>query len=123
MTKQVRICIIIFLFLAAILSCLFTVQKTTTYYTPAINTTNAVKSIDNVTLYILERCSYCLMAKNLLNKYNIEYDAIDISDKPELRRKLMDETKQRTVPMIFINNKFIGGYTQLLELEKSGFFE
>ena len=123
MTKQARICIIIFLFLAAILLCLFTLYKTTTHYSPAINKTKTINNIDNLTLYILERCSYCVMAKNLLNKYNIEYDVVDVSNKPELRKQLMDETKQRTVPMIFINNKFIGGYTQLLELEKSGFFE
>lgn len=126
MTKQAKICIIILSTLVAILLFLFVVQKIVINSHATITQSQQTKAnpaIENVTLYISPRCSYCIMAKSLLNKYDVEYDVIDISESPALRQKLIDETQQKTVPIIFINDKFIGGYTQLLELEQKGFFK
>lgn len=126
MTKQAKICIIILVTLSLSLLFLFALQKIVMSYNEPVyasKETAAKPATYNVTLYILPSCGYCTMAKALLDKYNIEYNVIDISDSPILRQKLVDTTKQKTVPMIFINEEFVGGYSQLLELERQGFFK
>jgi glutaredoxin len=34
--------------------------------------------------------------------------------------KLVSQTGQNTVPYVFVNDEFIGGYQNLLELDKAG---
>ena len=69
-------------------------------------------------LYVKKGCSYCNMAKELLTKNKIPYEAVDLSFDLDLQKKLVDKTGQVTVPYVFINNKFVGGYSDLLKLEK-----
>lgn len=38
----------------------------------------------------------------------------------ELRDKLAEETGQRTVPMIYIGDEFIGGSSDLVKLHENG---
>jgi glutaredoxin 3 len=70
-----------------------------------------------VILYVKKGCSYCNMAKEFLTKNQIAYEVIDLSFDLDLQKKLVLKTGQTTVPYIFINNKFIGGYSNLLKLE------
>ena len=39
---------------------------------------------------------------------------------PEVRIELMQRTNHRTVPQIFIEDQFIGGFDQLYALEREG---
>ena len=74
-----------------------------------------------VTIYSKASCSFCTKAKILLENKGISYKEIDISSNKELHEQLNKQTKQSTVPYIFINGKFIGGYqelTQLTEVQK-----
>lgn len=71
-----------------------------------------------ILLYTKRGCSYCDMAKTLLVEKKITHEVIDLSFNQDLQKKLITQTGQTTVPYIFVNNKFIGGYTNLLELEK-----
>lgn len=75
-----------------------------------------------VIIYVREGCVYCKMAKDLLLEYKITYEAIDLDSNPELQKKLIEKTKQTTVPYVFINNKFIGGYNDLLKLKQKNKF-
>jgi len=45
---------------------------------------------------------------------------IDLSGDHELRIKLVEKHNWRTVPIILINDNLIGGYDQLVELERRG---
>ena len=71
-----------------------------------------------VIIYTKEGCLYCMMAKDLLAESKIIYEAIDLGSDLDLRKKLVEKTKQTTIPYVFINNKFIGGYNDLLKLKK-----
>lgn len=71
-----------------------------------------------VLLYIKNGCSYCNMAKELLTENRITYETVDLSFDLDLQKKLVAKTGQVTVPYVFINNKFIGGYSNLLTLKK-----
>jgi glutaredoxin 3 len=74
-----------------------------------------------IVLYTKNGCSYCTMAKDLLDKSDAKYDIIDISNNKDLHLKLANQTNQTTVPYVFIDDKFIGGYTELRKLtSKSG---
>ncbi|MBM3466617.1 MAG: hypothetical protein FJX70_02090 [Alphaproteobacteria bacterium] len=71
-----------------------------------------------VIVYVKEGCIYCMMAKDLLVENKIIYETIELASNPALQKKLIEKTRQTTVPYIFINNKFIGGYNDLLKLKK-----
>lgn len=66
-----------------------------------------------VDLYSSQHCGFCAAAKSLLNRLGITFSETDLTLNFDLRRKLMAQTNHRTVPMIFINDEFIGGYTEL----------
>lgn len=73
-----------------------------------------------ITIYTTKICPYCVQAKALLKRLGLPYTDISLEDKPELRKKLSDENNgYRTVPMIFIDNKFIGGYMELEALARA----
>ena len=66
-------------------------------------------------IYGAQNCPFCEKAKKLLNEMNKEYTYHDITDK---KTETMDElapqtNNQRTVPIIFDDKLFIGGYNEL----------
>lgn len=73
-----------------------------------------------VILYSRIGCSYCNLAKNLLEEMRIPYETIELTENTDLREKLIKQTGQYTVPYIFINDKFIGGYQNLLNMKEEG---
>ncbi|KNZ42977.1 glutaredoxin family protein [Acetobacterium bakii] len=73
-----------------------------------------------IKLYTWAHCPYCKSAVRLLDDRGIKYTNIDIHNNIEMRRKLQEETNHYTVPFIFIGDKFIGGYSELRELDFSG---
>ena len=74
-----------------------------------------------VTVYSTNMCPYCVRAKQLLERKGIEYKEVNLStEAPEVRVELMQRTKHRTVPQIFIKDQYIGGFDQLYALEREG---
>ena len=72
-----------------------------------------------IILYSKNLCGYCTMAKSWLNNKNVVYEEINI-DEPEIREKFMkDYPNLRSMPQIFIDNKNIGGYRELIKLDES----
>jgi len=64
------------------------------------------------TIYTQSPCSFCLMAKDLLQKNRIEFMEISL-DYDESARKLLKEMGYNTVPQIFDEEQHIGGYNDL----------
>lgn len=74
-----------------------------------------------IKVYTTRVCPYCVSAKRLLSQLGLKYEEIGLDDKPDLRQKVSEENgNYRTVPMIFIDGKFIGGFTELQALHKKG---
>ena len=73
-----------------------------------------------VVIYTTKICPYCVRAKMLLQKKGAAYEEIDVSNDREQRLKLVEMTRQRTVPQIFINDRHIGGCDELYALERQG---
>ena len=73
-----------------------------------------------VDIYTTRICPYWVRAKQLFQRKGINYEEIDVSLDNDLRIKLVERTKQRTVPQIFINDQHIGGCDDLYALERQG---
>lgn len=74
----------------------------------------------NVEVYSKERCPYCERAKSLLQSKGITFREIDITDDEDLTIEMMQRSRQRTVPQIFIDDEAVGGYDQLARLNTQG---
>ena len=74
-----------------------------------------------VKIYSTSVCPYCIRAKQLLERKGVAYTEVNLSNEdPQVRLDLMQRTNHRTVPQIFINDQFIGGFDQLYALEREG---
>lgn len=79
--------------------------------------------MNNIEIYTSSSCPYCVKAKKLLQTLKLEYNEHNVDDDfdkmcEELSLKY-NKTVQ-TVPQIIINGNYIGGYTDLEALYKSG---
>ncbi len=73
-----------------------------------------------IKIYSTSWCGPCKNAKRLLDERGISYDEIDIDEIGWSRDDLYDLTGGRTVPQIVIDEKPIGGYGDLLKLDREG---
>ena len=76
-----------------------------------------------IELYTTRRCGYCVRAKMLLEAKGLPYEEINLDDDPAFRAHLYDLTGGWTVPQILIDDRPIGGYTELWALDKRGALE
>ena len=74
----------------------------------------------DVKIYSKSYCPYCDRAKSLFKSKNVSYEEISVEDDPQLYSDLKNRTGLMTVPQIFINDKLIGGYTDLKALDDQG---
>lgn len=73
----------------------------------------------DVIVYSSAHCPYCVMAKQLLERKGVAYKEIRVDLEPAKREEMMRKSKQRTVPQIFINDQAVGGYTDLLAIDRA----
>jgi glutaredoxin 3 len=74
----------------------------------------------DVVVYTWTVCPYCVRAKDFLKRKGVAFREINLDGKDRELAALRDRTKFRTVPQIFIGDKFIGGYMDLVALEDAG---
>ena len=74
-----------------------------------------------VVIFSTTSCGFCSAAKGLLKQRGIDFDEIDVTSDFDARAKLVEKAEgRRTVPQIFIDDKPIGGFTDLRALDQSG---
>ena len=58
----------------------------------------------------------------MLNEGKVDYDFIDMGDSENgyFEGKLVAETKQSTVPFIFLRGEFVGGFNEVNEVVRLG---
>ncbi len=78
-----------------------------------------LRRVKDVTLYTTRFCPYCRAAKDLLKSKKAEFREIDVSDDEEFDA-LVKRTGWKTVPQIFIGDEMIGGYQELVSLDREG---
>jgi glutaredoxin 3 len=74
-----------------------------------------------VRIYTTTWCGFCHAAKRLFEHLGIEYEEIPVDDDPDLRWQIAaDAGNWPTVPMIFVGDRFVGGYTDAAALHRRG---
>lgn len=74
-----------------------------------------------VIMYTTGSCPYCKMAENLLRSKGIqEIEKIRVDLEPDQRAEMMEKTGRRTVPQIYIGERYVGGYDDLSQLDRKG---
>lgn len=74
----------------------------------------------DIKIYTASYCPYCAMAKSFFDEKNLKYTEYQIDGNEEEEFKKLKNNfniqGEVTVPQIFIDNKRIGGYSDLMEL-------
>jgi glutaredoxin 3 len=65
-------------------------------------------------------CPYCDRALNFFNGKGWSVEIVDLTNNLDELQVWKQKTGWKTVPMIFINDTLIGGYTDLKALEDDG---
>lgn len=66
-------------------------------------------------------CGWCRSAEDLLRRNGIAFDAVDVTNDSAGRRALVERAHgRRTVPVVFIDGRAIGGFEELARMLKSG---
>tara|TARA_Y100000589_G_scaffold327554_1_gene369634 strand:+ start:23 stop:277 length:255 start_codon:yes stop_codon:yes gene_type:complete len=74
--------------------------------------------MSKIEIYTWQYCPFCIKAKTLLNRKNIEFTEYKIDGDETAREKMSIRANgKRSLPQIFINGKSIGGCDDLYELE------
>ena len=74
-----------------------------------------------VEIYYWVTCPYCSKARKLLDAKGIKYTGYDITGDNAGREKMIKRTGgPKSVPQIFIGNKYIGGCDDIHALDKQG---
>ena len=71
-----------------------------------------------ILIYTTTICPYCIMAKRLLDKKGAQYTEINVDRDLGQREIMMQRTKRRTVPQIYIDDYHVGGFYDLHHLDQ-----
>ena len=55
-----------------------------------------------------------------MRKKGVSFQEVNVEDRPDLRSWLVERTRQRTVPQVFINGQAVGGFVDLAALDRAG---
>ena len=71
----------------------------------------------NIVIYSKPNCPWCVKTKELMNDLHLSYDEfiVEVDYTRDELRELIGDHLPLTVPQIFINNRRIGGYEDLVE--------
>jgi glutaredoxin len=76
-------------------------------------------------IYGKKSCPWTGRAISLLERHKVDFDFVDLEE-PEHEAKLAPlalETKQNTVPYVYLRGRFVGGFNALSEIERLGQLE
>jgi glutaredoxin 3 len=77
--------------------------------------------MQKVTMYSTGYCPYCTRAEMLLKQKGVtEINKIRIDENPADRDAMMARTQRRTVPQIYIGETHVGGFDDLVALDRAG---
>ena len=83
------------------------------------NDTKAI--VAPVMMYSTGMCPYCVQAERLLRAKGVaDIAKVRVDLEPARRVEMMEKTGRRTVPQIYIGDTHVGGYDDLVALERAG---
>ena len=80
--------------------------------------------MSKVEIYTWQYCPFCIRAKSLLKKKNVNFTEYKIDGDEDARELMIERADgRRTLPQIFIDNEGIGGCDDLYLLENENKLE
>ena len=80
--------------------------------------------MSKVEIYTWQYCPFCIRAKSLLKKKNVNFTEYKIDGDEDARALMIKRADgRRTLPQIFIDNEGIGGCDDLYSLENENKLE
>ncbi|WP_297576389.1 glutaredoxin 3 [uncultured Deefgea sp.] len=76
--------------------------------------------MSNITMYSTRSCPFCVQAENLLQRKGLAVNKILVDQNQDEFVTMVERTARRSVPQIFVGNRHVGGFTDLVALEQSG---
>lgn len=76
--------------------------------------------MQKVVMYTTMICPYCVRAKHLLQRKDVDFEEIRIDTDRVQMRIMMERTRRHTVPQIFIGDFHVGGFDDLAAMEARG---
>ena len=77
-----------------------------------------------IMMYATGVCPFCVHAERLLRAKGVaDIDKVRVDLEPARRKEMMDKTGRRTVPQIYIGDVHVGGYDDLVALDRAGKLE
>jgi glutaredoxin 3 len=74
-----------------------------------------------ITMYTTATCPYCVRAERFLAAKGVTaIDKVRVDLDPALRVAMMQRTGRRTVPQIYVGDVHVGGYEDLVALDRAG---
>ncbi len=74
-----------------------------------------------ITMYTTAACPYCIRAERLLRAKGVaDIAMVRVDLEPERRLEMVEKTGRRTVPQIYIGATHVGGYDDLVALDRAG---
>ena len=75
---------------------------------------------NRIQIYGTRLCGFCAAAKRIAERAGVPYDEILLDRDPERRIELAEQTGQRSVPMIFVDGEFVGGFQEFRIMVERG---
>lgn len=73
--------------------------------------------MDLIKLYTKKRCPYCVSAKIWLKQREYAFEEISLDNPEDQTQFITENPNYRTVPQIFIGDRPIGGFGELIKSE------
>jgi len=75
----------------------------------------------SITMYSTGVCPYCVRAEQFLASKGVTaIEKVRVDLDPARRAEMMERTGRRTVPQIFVGSVHVGGFDDLVALDRSG---
>jgi len=72
-------------------------------------------------MYSTAVCPFCIRAEHYLRAKGVtEIEKVRVDLEPERRVEMVERTGRRTVPQIYIDEVHVGGYEDLVALDRAG---
>lgn len=74
----------------------------------------------DILIYTTAVCPYCVAAKNFLKSRGASWNEVRVDIEPARRDEMRARSKRTSVPQIFIGDHHVGGYDDLVALDRAG---
>jgi glutaredoxin 3 len=74
----------------------------------------------DILIYSTAICPYCVAAKNFFKARDLGFREVRIDMDPAARTEMLAKAQRTSVPQIFINGTHIGGFDDMVALDRAG---